>query len=124
MHVHTEACQWTIKNGRRRCKTARNEADPRKAPMPDGWEDEFGPAPRRVMEKDWYDEVVVLRLLNRIPVGRRPTQLEWEAFFTRNRFVTAQEAARVSGLNSDYLGPLAKKFGYVWPGTNPEGAKA
>lgn len=121
MHVHTDACQWVTRaDGKRRCKTARNEDERAKRAgraKVDGWEDEYGPVPEPVDWHEWFDEVVVLRLLNKEPVGRRPTPLEWAEFFKRNRFVNCGEAAEVTGLNPEYVGQLSRAHGYTWPAT-------
>lgn len=133
MHIHTEDCRWTVKgDGKRRCLTARAEleraqrAQGKRTPAeirrrdyrqePDGWEDEFGPVPLRVPQTQWYDEVVVLRLLNGENVGpRRPYRLEWAEFFKRNKTATFQQTMRATGLTSDGLRDKSQKHGYKWP---------
>lgn len=121
MHIHTEECRWTVKpDGKRRCLTARSarERDNRAREYrqkPDGWEDEFGPVPLRVPHTKWYDDVVVLRLLNGENPGRRPYRLEWEAFFKRNKTVTFQQVLQATGLTSEALREKCRDHGYRWP---------
>lgn len=42
----------------------------------DGLEAVYGPIPAPVANRYWYDEVIVLRVKNRLPSGRRPTPPE------------------------------------------------
>lgn len=84
MHIHTEACRWTVKgDGKRRCLTARLERERtarlrgerdrtgKKIPRPvDGWEDLYGPCPLPVPVDQWYDPVAVDRAVRGEPVGR------------------------------------------------------
>lgn len=122
MHVHTEACVWKVyPSGQQSCTTAKNEreqakraagtliktGDPyrgRRQP-PDGWEDEFGPAPIRALDREWYDEVIVTRALNRERCGRRPYRLEWAEITRRmdNSRVTEEDVALSTGVTISYV---------------------
>jgi len=90
MHIHTEACRWTVKNdGKRRCLTARLERERAQRatgernrrgklvqrPV-DGLEHEYGPCPFPVSNGRWYDQVAVDRAMRNEPVGRDLTQPE------------------------------------------------
>lgn len=70
-------------------------------PVPvDGWEDEFGPCPRPVRNRDWHDRVIVSRVLNGEPSGRPPYPLEWAEIFDRTTS-THNELAELTGIGWD-----------------------
>ena len=93
-HAHGPECEWvTRRDGKRRCKTARNQRErtERATLSLDGFEEEFGPVPQKVSEPRWYDQVAVDRALDGEPVGRDLTPRE--ALAVR----TEREAREVSG---------------------------
>jgi hypothetical protein len=125
VHQHNEDCKWTTrKNGKKLCQTRRAERerarlDRRRAeyfgqPV-DGLEPEYGPVPARVPNTEWYDEVIVIRLLSGIPTGRYPCRLEWEAFFARNTKATFREVVHATGLKPETVTSISARNGYRWP---------
>ena len=84
MHIHTEACRWTVKaDGKRRCLTARGDRERaqratgernrmgKRVPRPvDGLEPDYGPCPYPVPADQWHDPVAVDRFVRGEPVGR------------------------------------------------------
>lgn len=101
-HVHTDQCRWsTASRGdgrtRRICLTAGAERSKNRylGQPKDGWEDDYGPVPNRVPDKEWYDRVVVLRALSAQRTGRWPTPPEWRDIFKRQQ---------VNGTTDDELG--------------------
>lgn len=124
-HKHTEACVWKVyPSGQQACVTAKNEreralraagklkktGDPdryRRQPE-DGWEDEFGPVPLKVPNRDWYDEVIVIRALTKTPTGRRPYPKEWEEIVRRmpHNDITTRDLAEATGISQEYVSRL------------------
>lgn len=65
----------------------------------DGWEDEFGPVPFRVLDRYWYDPVIVRRALLGYPTGRVPYRLEQAEIVRRlPPEMTGTELARWCGV--------------------------
>ena len=129
-HRHTEACVWkTYPSGQQSCVTAKNERERFKrangtfkpSGNPDRWrrqptdglEDEYGPVPARVRDRDWYDEVIVLRVLNQEAPGRNPYRLEWEQIVKRMDLaqLSAAEVADVVGVTERYVMDLRRIHG-------------
>lgn len=125
MHIHTEDCRWKVyPSGKQECTTARNERarerkvagefkssgnpDRYRRQKPDGWEDEFGPVPLKVAQRDWYDEVVVIRALTKQRTGRYPTAPEWADIIRRmpRAEVVDADVARSTGVSSEYVSRL------------------
>jgi hypothetical protein len=132
VHQHNEDCRWSVKkDGKRRCLNARSERERAARALnertqseirrrdyfqpPDGLEDEYGPVPFRVPNIRWYDEVIVLRLLSGTKTGRKPTTLEWRAFFERNKRTTYREVMNATGLNAAAVQYQSGRHGYRWP---------
>lgn len=128
-HQHTEACVWkAYPGGQQSCVTAKNErekalraagklkpsGDPdryRRQPE-DGWEAEFGPVPLKERNRDWYDEVIVLRALNLEPTGRSPYPLEWAAIVRRMNWneVSSAKLGETLGLTEWYVNERRRVF--------------
>lgn len=128
-HMHGPNCVWGIDaDGKQRCRTRRNErqraqraANPAKQARrgfryrdrrqaPDGWEDEFGPVPIKALDAEWYDQVLVNRILNGEPAGRRPFRLEWDviaAHLAAGRLEPA-DVARDAGVSIAYVCDLRR----------------
>jgi hypothetical protein len=66
--------------------------------VPDGLEDEFGALPEPGKVSDWHDWVVVSRILQGISPGRTPYPSEIREVLRRNKIMSQQELARVSGV--------------------------
>lgn len=129
MHTHTTECRWVMRNdGKRRCATSalereranraagtRDRLGRKIHTQTDGFEEEYGPIPKRVPHTRWYDEVIVLRLLAGQKTGRPPGPLEWIEFFARNRATTFQQVRNATGLTSEGLRSRSSTHGYRWP---------
>ena len=129
-HTHTPDCVWKrYPSGKQQCLTYRNEKDRfqrrngtfkktgdpdrwRRQP-PDGWEDLYGPVPPKARDNEWYDEVIVLRVLNKEKPGRNPYRLEWEDIVKRMKVsqITASEVAEVVGVTERYVMDLRRIHG-------------
>lgn len=81
----------------------------------DGFEDDYGPVPKPVLNRDWFDWVVAERLLSGTAPGRNPTKLEWAEFFRRNTRVQLPLLVEVTGLNPETIGRHARDNNYTWP---------
>jgi hypothetical protein len=82
----------------------------RVAPVTDGLEAEYGPVPALVPNKDWFDEVIVVRALAKRPTGRRPYPLEWAEIIRRmpRTELTDEQVAEVTGVTTNYLDKLRR----------------
>lgn len=69
-------------------RTLREKGQP-----PDGFEDEFGPVPRKVPDYKWFDEEIVYRVVHGIPSGRKPYKLEWIKILETVRYEDATIAS-------------------------------
>lgn len=128
MHEHSATCVWKrYPNGKQQCVTAKNERERAKRAAgtlkrtgspdrwrrqpPDGWEDEFGPVPLKERDRDWYDRVVVHRVLNQEAPGRRPFYREWAEIIGKMqaRGLSAMEVARVVGVSEWYVNLMRRR---------------
>lgn len=77
-------------------------------PVTDGLEALYGPVPDLVPDADWFDEVIVDRVLSHQRPGRRPYPLEWAEIFRRMPALDITDAgvAEVCGISLDRLGRL------------------
>ena len=128
-HMHGPDCVWHLDaDGKQRCQTRRNErlrarraAEPKRPgrrgfryrdrrQAPDGWEDEFGPVPIKALDSEWYDQVLVDRILNGEPAGRRPHRLEWDviAGYLAAGHLEAADVARNAGVSLHYVCDLRR----------------
>lgn len=71
----------------------------------DGFEDLFGPVPEPVPNSEWFDEVIVIRALNKQTTGRNPYPLEWAEIFERmpRSEVTVEDLAVSTDLTEGYV---------------------
>lgn len=86
-----------------RAEAARRKRD---AEARDGFEDYYGPAPARVPNSEWYDEVIVIRALNHQRTGRKPYPLEWQEIFRREsrwEGITNETLSEATGANQDTI---------------------
>lgn len=93
----------TIAANKERAEAARIR---REEAAKDGYEDLYGPVPPRVPNHEWYDEVIVVRALNRQKTGRKPYRLEWAEIFRREsrwEGVTNETLAEATGMNQDTI---------------------
>lgn len=78
----------------------------------DGWEDLFGPVPDPVPNAEWFDEVIVIRALNKQRTGRNPYPLEWAEIFARLPRSEAQveDLAESTELSEGYVHILKGRY--------------
>lgn len=129
-HLHTEACVWKrYPSGQQSCVTAKNErerwkrahgilkrtGDPYRGrrQAPDGLEAEYGPVPPKVPDKEWYDTVIVSRVLNKENPGRNPYRLEWAEIVKRmdRAGLTPHQVADIVGVTERYVQDLRRVHG-------------
>jgi len=101
------------------CQTANNQRSRAKKSVlskqysvPDGWEDEFGPAPERAGNSTWYDEVIVHRALNGYSTGRRPFPLEAQAILAgMNSSHDGESVSELCGLQRTAVARWIQRWG-------------
>lgn len=83
---------------RERRKTRPSTGRGHTEPVPvDGWESDLGPCPPRVPNRDWFDHVIVDRVLHGHTSGRAPYPLEWAEIFKRTD-KTYHELSNLTGI--------------------------
>lgn len=99
-------------NRRRTTKTRFRYPDPpsRVKPATDGLEAEYGPVPDLVPDAEWYDAVIVDRVLGKQRPGRRPYLLEWAEIFRRQprAGITDEEIGDLIGVRFDAVSAIRK----------------
>lgn len=101
------------------CQTANNRRSRAKKALakvryaqPDGWEDEFGPAPERAHDNLWYDEVIVYRALHGYQTRRKPFPLEAQAIAERMEYHhTGEDIAYWCGVNTSSVSDWIQRWG-------------
>jgi hypothetical protein len=78
----------------------------------DGFEDLFGPVPDPVPNAEWFDEVIVIRALNKQRTGRNPYPLEWAEIFSRlpRSEATVEDLAESTALTLGYVHILKGRY--------------
>lgn len=80
----------------------------------DGWEDDYGPIPSKVPSYQWYDEVVVLRVLHGGPrIERLLTPGEKRAIVKRGAHLTNEQISERTGAKFSTINQWFKRYGKV-----------
>jgi hypothetical protein len=102
--------EWNRLGAQRRRARAKTQfrypkPQPRVKPATDGYEDLYGPVPDLVPDAEWFDEVIVLRALNKEATGRTPYPLEWAEIIRRmpRADVIDADVADATGTTVEYV---------------------
>lgn len=84
------------------------EPETRVKPVTDGFEGQYGPVPDLIPDEDWFDEVIVIRALNKQACGRSPYPLEWAEIIRRmpRADVVDEDVAQATGVTAKYVSDM------------------